>query len=85
MKAIIEGFARGGGRQYPSKVIVRVIGYEGKVDSLLGKTIIYRDGKGKVYRGRLVRRHGKRNPLLIAVFKPNLPGQAIGSIAEISG
>ncbi|MCE4619542.1 MAG: 50S ribosomal protein L35ae [Desulfurococcales archaeon] len=83
VKAVIEGYARGGGRQYPNKVILRVLDYNGDVSALTGKRVIYRDAKGNVYKGRVIRRHGRRNPLVIAVFDRNLPGQAIGQIALI--
>lgn len=83
VKAIIEGYMQGAGRQYTSKVIVRVVDFQGAVELLIGKKIVYKDKKGNVYVGRLIKKHGKRNPLLIARFRPNLPGQAIGSTAEI--
>jgi len=82
-EAVIEGYARGGGRQYTNKVILRVLGYDGDVSTLIGKRVIYRDAKGNVHKGRIVRRHGRRNPLVIAVFDRNLPGQAIGRTATI--
>ena len=83
VKAVVEGYARGGGRQYPSKVILRVLDYNGNVSALIGKRVTYRDAKGNVYKGRIVRRHGRRNPLVIAVFDRNLPGQAIGRVTLI--
>ena len=83
MKAVIEGYMRGGGKQYTSRVILRVLDNIERVESLIGKIAVYQDSKNNVYRGRILRRHGKRNPTLIAVFKPNLPGQAIGSLVEI--
>jgi len=83
VKAVIESYVRGGGRQHMNKVILCVLGHDGDVSSLIGKRVIYRDAKGNVYKGRIVRRHGRRNPLVIAVFDRNLPGQAIGQIALI--
>ncbi len=84
VKAIIVGYRRGTNTQYPQQVILRVEGVSAKeVYRYLSRKVVYRDEKGNVYRGRIVRKHGARNPTVIAVFHPNLPGQAIGREAEI--
>ncbi len=84
VRAVIVGYRRGSNTQYPRQVILKVEGVPLKVaKGLAGKRVVYRDRHGNVYRGRILRRHGARNPLLLARFERPLPGQAIGGTAEI--
>jgi large subunit ribosomal protein L35Ae len=84
VRAVIMGYRRGGNRQYTRHVILKVEGLSPReAGGLVGRRVTYRDPKGNVYRGRIVRRHGARNPLLLAYFHHPIPGQAIGSHAEI--
>ncbi|HLI46866.1 MAG TPA: hypothetical protein VKU94_06720 [Geobacterales bacterium] len=77
MKLIIVNFRLGGKRSYPSQVILQP---EEKVnDSLLGKIVEYRDKHGNIYKGRIMRKHGRNG--FIAVFKPNIPPSALGGRA----
>ncbi len=76
---LVIGYRRGSNTQYENQVLLRV---DGITDSrsaarLIGWRVLYRDNKGNLYRGRVVRVHGGKG-VVIAVFKPNLPGQAIG-------
>jgi len=84
LRAIIMGYRRGTNTQYTRQVILRVVGVPVKVArGLAGRRVIYRDRHGNVYRGRILKPHGARNPLLLARFERPLPGQAIGGVAEI--
>ncbi len=84
-RAVILGYRRGTNTQYPRQVILKVEGVSLKVArGLAGRRVVYRDRYGNVYRGRILRTHGARNPLLIARFDRPLPGQAIGGLAEIT-
>ncbi|MEB3851295.1 MAG: 50S ribosomal protein L35ae [Desulfurococcales archaeon] len=84
VRATVMGYRRGPSTQYPGQVILRVEGLPAaRAAGLVGKRVVYRDPKGNIYRGRVVRRHGARNPLLLARFERPLPGQAIGGQAEI--
>ncbi|MET1101877.1 MAG: 50S ribosomal protein L35ae [Pyrodictiaceae archaeon] len=81
---VILGYQRGSNTQYENKVLVAVDGMRtrGETSRLIGWRIIYKDSHGNVYRGKIVSTHGTNN-VVIAVFKPNLPGQAIGGTAYI--
>jgi len=61
--------------------IDNVIDYN-EASKCIGYKVVYRDSNGNVYRGKIVRLHGRKG-LVRAVFKPNLPGQAIGGVAEL--
>jgi large subunit ribosomal protein L35Ae len=84
MKGVIVNFVRGGGRQYNNKVIVKVLDASSQtIGKVIGGKAIYVDKYGNKYVGRILRRHGARNSLVLVRFKPNIPGQALGSIVEI--
>ncbi len=84
MKGVIVNFVRGGGRQYNNKVIVKVLDVkDSEIGKLIGGKAIFVDSYGNKYKGRIIRRHGSRNPLVIVRFKPNIPGQALGSLVEL--
>ncbi len=83
-RAWIIGFRRGPRSQNPGQVILRI---EGVLDHRLasryiGSKVIYRDRYGNTYIGRIVKTHGGKG-LVRAVFRPNLPGQAIGGSVEV--
>ena len=74
----ISSFRRGPGTQNPNQVLVRVEGIDGKkARELVGYVVEYRDKHGNLYVGKVVRHHGNNNVVRV-VFKPNLPGQALG-------
>ena len=84
VKAVILGYRRGTNTQYTGQVILKLEGVSAReAHKYIAHKVVYRDEKGNVYRGRIVRKHGARNPTVIAVFHPNLPGQAIGRTAEV--
>ncbi len=76
---IVLGYKRGTNTQYENKVLIRVDGIESRAEAsrLMGWRVLYRDDKGNIYRGKIVGVHGNKG-VVIAVFNPNLPGQAIG-------
>ncbi len=81
---LIMGYRRGTNTQYENQVIIMVddMGSRKEVSRLVGWRVLYRDKYGNTYRGKIVRVHGNKNTV-IAVFKPNLPGQAIGGLVYI--
>ena len=84
MKGVIEDFIKGGGKQYNNKVIIKVLDVKiSEIDKLIGGKVIFVDSHGNKYKGRIIRRHGSRNPLVIVKFKPNIPGQALGSLVDL--
>jgi len=84
LKGYIMGYRRGWNEQYPDEVLVKIEGVNSKSEAckLIGCKVIAKDPHGNTYRGKIVKAHGKRGVVRV-VFKPNIPGQLIGSIAEI--
>jgi len=82
---VIVSYRRGGGgRQYPQHVIVRVLNVTRReIGSLVGAKVIATDKYGNIYKGKVVRPHGRRNSLVIVRFKPNIPGQLLGTQVRI--
>jgi large subunit ribosomal protein L35Ae len=76
---IIIGYRLGSNTQYENQVLIRIDGVTSDREAarFIGWRVIYRDGKGREYRGRIIRVHGGKG-VVVAVFKPNLPGQARG-------
>lgn len=78
----IVSYRKGGARQYVDQVLVRVFIDEVKIGTLIGSKAIARDNHNNIYRGRILKVHSYRNPTVIVKFKPNIPGQLLGSLVE---
>ena len=76
---IVIGYRLGSNTQYENQVLLRIDGVKNarQAARFIGWRVLYRDGKGNEYRGRIIRVHGRKG-VVVAVFKPNLPGQAQG-------
>jgi len=76
---IIIGYRLGSNTQYENQVLIRIDGVSKRNEAsrLIGWKVLYRDSKGNEYRGKIVHVHGGKG-VVVAVFKPNLPGQARG-------
>ncbi len=85
-RGVVLGYRRGSNTQYPSEVLVYVYGVSSRREAsrLIGLKTLYVDEKGNTYKGRIIGVHGNRGTVR-AVFKPNLPGQAIGREIRILG
>jgi len=81
---LIIGYRLGSNTQYEKQVLIRVDGINDSnmAAQLIGWRVLYRDNKGNEYHGKIVRVHGNKG-VVIAVFKPNLPGQARGGNVDI--
>ncbi len=79
LSGLIIGYRRGTNTQYPSEVLAKIYGVEDKrqASRFIGWKAVYVDRYGNRYNGRVVGVHGRKGVVRI-VFKPNLPGQAIG-------
>ncbi len=79
LTGLVLGYRRGSNTQYENQVLIRVDGVTSDREAarLIGWRVLYVDSKGNEYRGKIVRTHGRRG-VVVAVFEPNLPGQAIG-------
>ncbi len=77
---VIIGYRRGPRSQYNNCVLVRLDLPGGEVvDKYIGRKVIVRDKYGNEYIGRIIRRHSRNHPIVRVRFKPNIPGQLIGS------
>ncbi|NPA86253.1 MAG: 50S ribosomal protein L35ae [bacterium] len=84
MEGVVLGYQRGKHTQYTNKVILKVFGVDNKniAARLIGKKVIWKEGNGKKIIGKIVKTHGNKGCVL-AVFRTNLPGQAVYSKVEI--
>ncbi len=81
---IVLGYRRGTNTQYTGQVLVKLLIEDpGEAGKYVAGKALYRDSKGNIYKGRVVGLHGRRGVVLVR-FKPNLPGQAIGGLVEIT-
>lgn len=79
-EGIILSYRRGTNTQYTSQVLVRLLVNDVKeAKRLIGAKVRLVDRYGNVYRGRILKLHGARNPVVIVRFNRNIPGQALGS------
>lgn len=82
-RGAILSYRRGGARQYNSQVLIKVFIERKNIGSLVGSKVIARDRYGNIYRGKVLKVHSYRNSIAIVKFKPNIPGQLLGSLVEI--
>jgi len=83
MEGIIVNYQLGGKKSYPSRIIIQINNPNINVNSILGKKVEYKDKYGNLYIGKIIKKHGKSNDKFLVKFKPNLPGQALGSKVKI--
>jgi large subunit ribosomal protein L35Ae len=84
MEAIITSYRRGRRTQNTKQMILQPEDAKNKEDAgkLLGKTVEWKTASGRVMTGKVSKIHGSKGAVL-AQFDPGLPGQAIGSKAQI--
>lgn len=80
---VIVGYRRSRRRQYNDRVLIKVLAEAKLAGSLVGRRVEARDARGNVYRGRVIRIHSLKNGVVEAAFRPNIPGQLIGSLVSI--
>lgn len=82
---VILGYRFGNREQNPNQVLIKVLSsILRSPHNLVGAKVLVRDTYGNTYHGKIVRVHGSgKNKVVIARFSNNLPGQVIGSKAEI--
>ena len=81
---VILGYRRGSNEQYENQVRIKVFGINDRrlASRLIGWRVMYRDQYGNVYRGKVIGVLGNRG-VVLARFKPNLPGQAITGLVVL--
>ena len=84
MKGVVLGYQRGKFTNYPKRVIIKVFGITDKklASRLVGRKVIWISPRGERILGKVIRTHGNKGHV-VAVFRRNLPGQAIFSEVEI--
>jgi large subunit ribosomal protein L35Ae len=84
MKAIILAYAGSHEHREHNRMILKPLGIEDRESAaqLIGRKVVWRTPTGRKMVGKIVKTHGS-NGEVKAVFKPGLPGQALGDIVEI--
>lgn len=82
---VILGYRFGNREQNPNQVFIKVIStILRSPHNLVGAKVLVIDKHGNTYSGRIIKVHGNsKNKVVIARFRNNLPGQVIGSRADI--
>lgn len=83
INGVILGYRRGSNIQYNNQVYVKVFVDPEIVHTLVGSKVVAKDVYGNVYKGKVVKVHGRNNSIIIVWFNPNIPGQLIGSLVDI--
>ncbi|BAN90926.1 50S ribosomal protein L35ae [Aeropyrum camini] len=84
VRGVILGYRRGTNTQYTQHALVKLLLDDPRKAGLyVSGTALYRDRYGNVYKGRVLRLHGRRGGVVVVRFKPPLPGQAVGGVAEV--
>ncbi len=86
LKGVILGYKRGLKRQYTNYVYLKFENFKSNssASQLIGKKVIWTNGKGLRVIGNIIRVHGRKG-IVIAKFRKPLPGQALGSQVIIIG
>ncbi|MBD3388625.1 MAG: 50S ribosomal protein L35ae [Candidatus Altiarchaeales archaeon] len=84
MDAVIVNYRRGRRTQNTNQMILQPKDSKSKDDAekLVGKTVEWTTSSGKKMAGKVSKPHGSKGAVL-AQFNPGLPGQAVGTKAEI--
>jgi large subunit ribosomal protein L35Ae len=84
MKCLITNFRQGRHTQNNNEMIIKVDGCNDikKASELIDKEVIWKSPKGKEMKGIIVSSHGNNGAVRVR-FRPGLPGQAIGTLAEV--
>ena len=84
MKAKVVNYKGGAHTQYADKMILLPVGLESReaAEKLIGKAVQWTTPSGNKINGKVTKTHGKGGTVL-AKFEKGLPGQALGTEAEI--
>jgi len=84
MEAVIVSYRRGRRTQNTRQMVIKPEGSATKeeAEKLVGKTVEWETASGKKMTGKVSKPHGAKGAVL-AQFDPGLPGQAIGTKAQI--
>ena len=84
MKAKVANYKGGPHTQYVDRMILMPEGIEnkGQAEKLKGKKVVWTTPAGNKINGQVTKPHGKNGSVLVK-FEKGLPGQALGTEAEI--
>lgn len=84
MDAVIMNYRRGRRTQNTNQMILQPADAKSREDAakLVGKAVEWKTASGKILTGKVSKVHGNKGAVL-AQFRPGLPGQAIGTKAQI--
>ncbi|GBF08341.1 50S ribosomal protein L35Ae [Aeropyrum pernix] len=83
-RGVVLGYRRGTNTQYPQHALVKLLLDDPRKAGLyVSGVAFYRDRYGNVYKGRVLRLHGRRGGVVVVKFNPPLPGQATGGVVEV--
>lgn len=82
---VILGYRFSNREQNPNQVFIKILSIILKSPhNLVGAKVLVKDDHGNTYYGKIIKVHGNgKNKVVIARFGNNLPGQVIGSRADI--
>jgi len=84
VEAVVVAFEGSHEHRNPERVILKPFGVEDRKEAskLTGRKVVWRTPTGRKMVGKIIGPHGK-NGQVKAVFRPGLPGQALGKTVEV--
>lgn len=84
MEAKVVNYRRGRHTGYTNQLILKPSGVESREEAakLVGRKVVWRTVTGKEIAGKVAKPHGDKGQVLVRFMK-GLPGQALGTKAEI--
>ena len=85
MQVTITDYRGGRHTQKPNQVIANASGVstKEKAKALVGKAVVWKTSSGKPINGKVAAAHGNSGAIRIS-FEKGLPGQAVGTKAEVA-
>ncbi|MFH0922859.1 MAG: 50S ribosomal protein L35ae [Candidatus Micrarchaeota archaeon] len=85
MQVTITDYRGGRHTQKPNQAIAKASGVstKEKAQALVGKAVVWKTSSGKAINGKVACAHGNSGAVRL-VFEKGLPGQAIGTKAELA-
>jgi len=83
-RAVILRFHVRGPAYYTRDTLIKIEGVDspGKAAQFIGKNVVWKSKKGKLFKGRIIKTHGCKG-VLVARFNKPLPGEALSTTVEL--
>ncbi len=76
---VVVNYKVGNARQYNNYLLIKVMSSKyPNADTLVGCKVLIRDSNGNEYCGKVVKVHSRRNNVVVARMRRNIPGQLLG-------